>query len=707
MGKHKKFFVDIETESRKEVLPFNKFSLPPFQKYLDVTNGRSGDQLQKIRIYFFLPGKEEIKVALNLGFTLVGSGENHKSESYRAIGEYSAKKLSENFAHQLVQLLVLRYKESNLALNTISNLCSALKHFIDFLSTLDNHSSITIYDISFEDWMKYRAYIINSHLKDKKQNFRAPLSIFAAYSGTNFDNTLTNIVSPKNSNYSVSKVEKPILVNDYSYSDAVMYQLLAQFVYRVERQIEYLKYYENLNIESFGTDWIDPNTKLIDTVPKKTKYCSNRFQLIMIFFENEEGFKKILDHKLMWHKLGVAPDQSFARKMQQHGACSPEFKKKFNTYTEWEKKTHSLHGPPPKSNVFGLYVKRSTKEDKTGNMSQLAFALANLVMIYTGLNKEVVLSWPSKINEKSILDGGDTLFLNPNGKNDEIEITGIKKRTGALTKDKPIRIAIVVDSPLYKMLKDYERYAKVEFNGPFFEFKSKNYERGWGGKLELFKQYIIFDDDGNRLTAVNTTKFRKVFATNKLLEHIDNVKTPQELADRLRSDLHHQSLDITLSNYIYKSQSATSVLDIAIATITSEKIEQALSFQGEIAIDNIPDKQQSTYLCECKDPFNPSHGVSIAKKCHFYDLCLGCKQSIVCKEHLPYICYRILQYEDRRKEMGQEWGAIFEDKWIVAHDTLERYKLQDITNGEKAVNESWAIARSSNNLLPPIIMTKF
>ena len=192
-----------------------------------------------------------------------------------------------------------------------------------------------------------------------------------------------------------------------------------------------------------------------------------------------------------------------------------------------------------------------------------------------------------------------------------------------------------------------------------------------------------------------------------MLEHLSGIKNTQDLADLLRRDLDHKNLDVTLSHYILRSQHATSVLDLAIVAITSEKIRQALEFQGVIEINQEPKTENLVYLCECADPLNPTHGFAIAKKCTYYDLCLGCKQSIVFEMHLPYICYRILQYETRRIEMGNEWSAIFEDKWMIAHDALNKYKNQDKENGERLIENAWQTARSNEMLLPPIIMTKF
>ena len=57
--------------------------------------------------------------------------------------------------------------------------------------------------------------------------------------------------------------------------------------------------------------------------------------------------------------------------------------------------------------------------------------------------------------------------------------------------------------------------------------------------------------------------------------------------------------------------------------------------------------------------------------------------------------------------MGNEWGAIFEDKWMIAHDALKKYEENDKLNGASLVAAAWVKARKSVDLLPPIIMTQF
>jgi hypothetical protein len=174
------------------------------------------------------------------------------------------------------------------------------------------------------------------------------------------------------------------------------------------------------------------------------------------------------------------------------------------------------------------------------------------------------------------------------------------------------------------------------------------------------------------------------------------------LAEKLRDDLHHGNLDTTLTNYLLKSTVGRSVIDIAIATITGGKLND-LKCMSQIEGHKPIHFKKKVFLCHCADPHNPSHDVAIAEECRHYDLCLGCEQSIITKEHLPYICLRIIQYEAEREKDQHIWPALYEDKWCIAHDALACYIKKDKINGRHLVDEAWMAARQGRVTLPPII----
>ena len=305
------------------------------------------------------------------------------------------------------------------------------------------------------------------------------------------------------------------------------------------------------------------------------------------------------------------------------------------------------------------------------------------------------------VNGNSILDNLSDLFVSKNGENDkkEIEIIGIKSKTGIVSK-KEISCTIDKSSLLYKLLRKYETYFKTDFTGNFLE--GVRYQTRPPYAYYEERKYEVRDKDNSVVIPWDTKKYRKVFASGKLFENLSVAKGPRELADLLKESLHHGDLDTTLGHYLMKTNRVNSVLDIAIATITSSKLEDALQFKGKIGDEpTLGSKGKRVYLCDCDDPTSPSHGLIIAEECLHYDMCLGCERSTVYELHLPFICARIMQYEKFKKDMGNEWDSIFGDKWMIAHDALNTFANKK-RDGTKAVKEAWL--KAENISLPSILM---
>ncbi|WP_156895588.1 MULTISPECIES: hypothetical protein [Massilia] len=703
MGRRSKPPVHIQLLPDANRAQLQDDGLPPLKRFIDISDGGSRSEQKLTRFYLQTPSSAEVIAAKANGIKyVIGGNSGNRGLSSLALPDFASQKITPGFGHQLARLMIHFLTGKYKSYSTLTNIVTSVKIWIEFISTsrLEKLDGFNIYSIEYQDWLDYRSFLETGNVKGYKRAFGDPRSIFSSYHATSFDGNLQKIAwpnprrnnAPEPHNHSGDDI-------DGAYSDAIMYQLLAQFLYRFKRQIAYLKHYEELTLESLGEDWIFHGRK-----PRRASNGrADIYNFLHLWLSTEIGYGKILNHKLLWFKLNFHSKKQFTKLILGYAKYCPDLAKKYEAYVVWERKTHLLHSTAPRHNVFGLYAKRSVKDDKTGALSQLAFCLVNIVMIYTGLNKEVVLSWSSRIDGKSILSQGDTLFVRKEGAPKEVEIIGWKRKTGSLTKDKPIAVAIVIDSPLYQMLEEYERHAKTNFDGPFFEM-AETVVSQWG--RDLNQRYPVTLENGELLQSLETKRFRKVFATTKMLEHLSGVVNSQELADRLQSDLDHNTLDVTLSNYIMRSQNATAVLDIAIATITSKNINQALEFAGEVSLEDKPEARKSLYLCECKDPANPTHGMAIAKECTYYDLCLGCRRSIICQKHLPYICLRILQYEEQRLIMGVTWNAVYEDRWLIANDALNKYKKKNSRDGEALVQRAWEDARSGAVSLPPIIQTK-
>jgi hypothetical protein len=338
----------------------------------------------------------------------------------------------------------------------------------------------------------------------------------------------------------------------------------------------------------------------------------------------------------------------------------------------------------------------------------MGWCLANVLMIFTGLNKEVALSIPSLCDSgASVLENPDIIFLSKD-QNSEIQLYGWKERTGSNTRTEMIEAPIQRDGSLHKYLKRYEKH-KTTSEGPFFEVKWKCWnDANFAAKGTKTFQHLfpIFDDKGAPLMSIDTRKFRKIYASAGLLELIDGAESPQELADKIPSILQHKGLDTFLKHYLFNTNRGAAAIDTAIVGITNSKLDESVIFKGKIEIpDEEKDKKKEVsrikvHLCDCEDPSNPSHTEVIHERCKHYDLCLGCERSIVCLEHLPYICARIIQYEEFRERNSRLWSEFYEDKYMIANDALDKYaKL----SGVECVESAWAEARSGKIKLPPLL----
>ena len=151
------------------------------------------------------------------------------------------------------------------------------------------------------------------------------------------------------------------------------------------------------------------------------------------------------------------------------------------------------------------------------------------------------------------------------------------------------------------------------------------------------------------------------------------------------------------------------VINSAIVALTSDLLEKALLFKGQIKEDIERSKNtQKVFLCDCSDSKNPTHGLPIADRCRKYDMCLGCERSEVYSEHLPTIFYRIMQYEDMKINTPETFNVTLEDRLQIAKNTVEQFKTKH-KDGIEIVENSYnqAVEAVENNicLLPPILQT--
>jgi hypothetical protein len=329
------------------------------------------------------------------------------------------------------------------------------------------------------------------------------------------------------------------------------------------------------------------------------------------------------------------------------------------------------------------------------------FAILLYSLITLGVNKEVALSWKWTVKGRPWFENFDVELgiSNKSAPRDKkIVLVGIKNKGGQQT---PVRKSISVNSPLYSYLKFLDK-TRPEGRGCIFNSPSI------GGILTAFcRHYSIIDDDANRVKSIDTRKFRKSYVGYKTLKLLKGVNNADDLVRKLREALNHKSFDTTFSSYIMKSGMARMVIDSAIVALTTEMLEEAMVFKGEVKEDHERSEENiPVFLCDCSDPSNPSHGLPIAKKCFKYDMCLGCERSEVFSEHLPAICYRIMEYEEREGIDPDVFNITLVDRLAIARDVVEKFKYKH-SKGMEIVEEAYVIAttamQNGERLLPPIL----
>lgn len=620
------------------------------------------------------------------------------------------KGLDDDFINFLIRLITYYFRGKRMAADTVGDKLRAMRDFIDFLATRTEFiSNPSIVSLNKEFWLAYLERAESAKNLKYVQFFNDVRAIFKNYAPTSLNGWLSNIsVAKRNLRPSYEHTSEFV---DASYSDSVMYQILALCLERFQRRIGYLKRYVALSETDMPDDWLNPDYESKLSNRERKIYEEQTLHLLIRWLNDEnEGYQILIDHFILQHKAGLIKSTNSRRfwggivRRLDLLSNKPQYYPLINEFRKTTAFWHDFIFPRPSRSIWYYYIKKESANEINPVINQIAWCLANLLMMQTGINREVALSIPSRSDDgESILIREDSLFVSKQNKSREIEIYGFKERGGEVRKKIPI--SIPKHSPLYEMLVDYAKYVKVNFTGPFFEL-STEFMQNWnqaGGIADFTYVYPIFDDNGNQLTSINTTMFRKVFATGQLLERIKGCKNGNDLADAIRSDLHHGNLDTTLSHYLMKTDGGRAAIDIAIATITADKLNEALHFKGKVIVSENRHVTKNIYLCECEDPTNPSHDVAFADECRHYDLCLGCERSIVTKFHLPYICARILQYEKERISDPHIWPATFEDLWVIAHDSLDQYKKSDPKNGPKLVEEAWQTARDGGISLPPII----
>jgi hypothetical protein len=476
------------------------------------------------------------------------------------------------------------------------------------------------------------------------------------------------------------------------YSDAVMYQLISA----VTSDIEALMY----NAKEFSQIMEDPNLNSVYAF--YDEYSSRVFDV----YRNELSFR--------------------ASDVNLTSFTSAQYQLDLLEWN-WEPANQSVFEESfpyvcPNPKLPGTYHLMTLAEREVPSRESL-FPFLVFLLIFSGKNLEVVMTWKRRYMVKgfavSPLDWKDPFDQN------KCRLRGYKGRgkgRGVIETDDTY--VTISDDGIYPILSFLLWYTEPlsamatpkTADSLWLYFRK---DKAWDYHQEgIFysdaKKFLMrheiwdlkTDASGNltkeRVTNLDSRRFRKVFADKELLKAIGESRNHQELHATLSNALNHKSFDTTLGSYLAQGASRK-ITDIAIFTLQHKYLEEARKFRGVMLSKS--EQSASTdvagFYASCADPTEPDFEgamVETGSSCHEYDMCMGCGQSRVFEQHLPRIATRILQYESLRPTMsGERWETEYGRKHARAHDLLTKWSDQDV------VAEAWASANSGAVFLPAII----
>ncbi|WP_434638195.1 hypothetical protein MLC35_05320 [Sulfurimonas sp. NW7] len=217
----------------------------------------------------------------------------------------------------------------------------------------------------------------------------------------------------------------------------------------------------------------------------------------------------------------------------------------------------------------------------------------------------------------------------------------------------------------------------------------------------------IISKDGNVIKSIELARLRNTFITAADLAGAS--------LEEIKEWIRHDSFDTRFTNYGNSPDQRSRNFN-AIYAIQESIIDSAKNFKGKIYTKHNQKEYQlkkslsSSFLSRCTDNKNPHYtgvqDVNDNEICIDWDNCLACSNSRVFKEHLPRICYRIMQYEKFQSVMtADEWENNYGSKYLIAKDVLKKW----IDNGgtHDDLNLAWEEAKSGKVKLPAIFPQGF
>lgn len=619
----------------------------------------------------------------------------------------------------------------------VSYCLNAIRFFFEFIES-EGKLIASFHDICTDVMVEYRAYIRNHTISDDSY-----------YKGTFYHPVKTLLNRVMDTSRGPDSYEIPIYQVDAAdkdrkqpYSDMEMYQIIAAAYYDCVVIMEAVQEFEGLvsqgvpkkrrnmknsawTLENFA--WFYENVMELKRPPYNQEFIENTNHLnhgstiknrlgmstvALIKSKTNDEWKQLArkgqDPRDQHREVTLASKPDVAATWRSevsfltHGITNMGNKKPSDYYTlkifKWRDDLLPFTKPPFAKHLGHSFIQREVATRDT----LLPFFI--LFSIYTGRNSEVMFTWqrttPHGKCILSLADNADPL------NNNAVLMEGWKYRGKRTVKEKD-DVSIEVDNLLYSLLEFVIKYTK-----PLAEYKNSDdiwLYLGVEGQFELChfrknhtvatkpfcERHMILDESGKRHQSIDMRHFRKVFLTKELLESIDEHESFETLATDLQNKAKHKSFDTTFSKYLDNDTTKKS-LDAAIVSLQRHFLEEAKAYCALMDNSDVNEERVGipTLQARC-DPPNASETEKTSHNCDDYDYCMGCKRSRVYEEHLPRICARLIQYENKKGEMHKnEWSLRFHDKHARAHDVLDRWGKKD------QVSRAWELARTGQIKMP-------
>ncbi|NQZ10508.1 MAG: hypothetical protein HRT35_25425 [Algicola sp.] len=691
MAKKRKAKIQLSKVDGDRAVPLSvedRNTLPPYHHFVDAPD-------QSYRLFFEEPHPKDETLDLtrpNKKFLRKKS----KRDPFRIVGD-GVGLVGEDIAKTLAVLLLKKTLNGHVSAGQQQINHGSIKSFFGYINSLDTppvlFSEINVVHLS--GWLS-RVGVSNA------ARYKLELGDLFDLHPNAKNLEMSHIMLSKQKDCLVKDIneidfDEVLKTNDYS--QRVHFQLLAYAYYEIELAEERLEAFESASVAVLGDDYIP-----VDQISVKNPVVKR------LLDEGEVGFRKLFYHFYLclqdqkagkrWRKY-LTNQQLFTNKLFEtserlyKNGINPFYKFR-DFYNRSQPHAWPIHegSTPPIFDYLSL----------TSKHHEVAIFLYSLIT--TGVNREVALSWQWSVNGVPWFENYDVqlgIHDSSAARDKRILLVGVKNK-GA--QPKPVIKGISINSPLFRYLKLLDR-TRAANRRSIFDFGISLSCSGEYFTAFVAHYPVINDEDGQLLRSIETRRIRKSYAGYQLFSLLGNVKNAGDLVVKLKEALNHKSFDTTFSSYIMKSGLGRGVIDSAIVALTTDMLEKAMTFAGEIKEDNErSDENDVVFLCDCTDPSNPSHGLPIAGRCMRYDMCLGCERCEVYSEHLPAICFRILQYEQKLEVDPDVFKITLEDQLNIACDTVEKFKVKH-SNGMALVEEAYVIAnesmQSNNPLLPPIL----